>query len=95
MIRTLAVTHTGEVLTGMSLQDIRREDYAWIWADFATPTAEETLLLDEYFHFHPLAIEDCMHVLQRPKLDHYEGVQFFVLHAMNEETLDAEEVDLF
>lgn len=95
MIRTLAVTHTGEVLTDIPLQDIRREDYVWIWADFATPTAEETLLLDHYFHFHPLAIEDCMHVLQRPKLDHYEEVQFFVLHALNEETLDAEEIDLF
>ncbi|OMC89925.1 CorA family divalent cation transporter, partial [Paenibacillus odorifer] len=95
MIRTLVVTHKGEVLTEIPLQNIRLEDYAWIWADFATPTPEETLLLDQYFHFHPLAIEDCMHVLQRPKLDHYENVQFFVLHALNERTLDAEEVDLF
>jgi magnesium transporter len=63
--------------------------------DFAIPTEEETLLLDTYFHFHPLAIEDCMHVLQRPKLDYYEDVQFFVLHALNERTLEAEEVDLF
>ncbi|MBW4081952.1 magnesium/cobalt transporter CorA [Paenibacillus sp. S150] len=95
MIRTLAVTHKGEVLTDLPLQEITLADYAWIWADFATPTAEETLLLDTYFHFHPLAIEDCMHVLQRPKLDYYEDVQFFVLHALNERTLEAEEVDLF
>lgn len=59
------------------------------------PTAAESLLLDTYFHFHPLAIEDCMHILQRPKLDYYEDVQFFVLHALNERTLAAEEVDLF
>jgi len=95
MIRTLAVTHEGEVLTGLPLQDIRLEDYAWIWADFAIPTPEETLLLDHYFHFHPLAIEDCMLLLQRPKLDYYENVQFFVLHALNDVTLEAEEVDLF
>lgn len=95
MIRTMAVTHKGEVLTGLPLQSIAISDYAWIWADFAVPTAEETLLLDTYFHFHPLAIEDCMHILQRPKLDHYEDVQFFVLHALNDRTLEAEEVDLF
>ncbi|WP_042200883.1 magnesium/cobalt transporter CorA [Paenibacillus camerounensis] len=95
MIRTLAVTHQGEVLTGLPLQSMAIADYAWIWADFNAPTAEETRLLDSYFHFHPLAIEDCMHTLQRPKLDYYEDVQFFVLHALNEQTLEAEEIDLF
>ncbi|MNB80881.1 Magnesium transport protein CorA [compost metagenome] len=95
MIRTLAVNRRGEVLTGWPLQDLRIEDYAWIWADFSEPAPEETALLETYFHFHPLAIEDCLHVLQRPKLDHYEDIQFFVLHALNEETLQAEEVDLF
>lgn len=95
MIRTLVVTHQGEVLTDLPLQSIVDADYAWIWADFAAPTPEETLLLDTHFHFHPLAIEDCMHTLQRPKLDYYEDVQFFVLHALNEHTLEAEEVDLF
>ncbi|KUP23136.1 magnesium/cobalt transporter CorA [Paenibacillus sp. DMB5] len=95
MIRTLAVTRQGEVLTGLPLQDMVIAEYAWIWADFNAPTPEETRLLDSYFHFHPLAIEDCMHTLQRPKLDYYEDVQFFVLHALNEQTLEAEEVDLF
>ncbi|NGM83972.1 magnesium/cobalt transporter CorA [Paenibacillus sp. 7124] len=95
MIRTLAVTPQGEVLIDMPLREIRIEEYKWIWADFSEPTPEETELLDTYFHFHPLAIEDCMHVLQRPKLDYYEEVQFLVLHALNESSLKAEEVDLF
>ncbi|BCG57315.1 magnesium/cobalt transporter CorA [Paenibacillus sp. URB8-2] len=95
MIRTLAVTHQGEVLTDMPLREIRVEEYKWIWADFSEPAPEETRLLDTFFHFHPLAIEDCMHVLQRPKLDYYEDVQFLVLHALNESSLKAEEVDLF
>lgn len=95
MIRTLAITPEGEVRTGLPLEQIVLADYAWIWADFSQPTAQENLLLDTYFHFHPLAIEDCMHTLQRPKLDYYEDVQFFVLHALNETTLDAEEIDLF
>lgn len=95
MIRTLAVTPSGEVKTGLDLKQIRQGDYAWFWTDFNAPTPEETELLDSFFHFHPLAIEDCMHVLQRPKLDYYEEIQFFVLHAINEMTLEAEEIDLF
>ncbi|WP_342746489.1 hypothetical protein [Sutcliffiella horikoshii] len=27
--------------------------------------------MDNTFHFHPLAIEDCIHRLKRPKLNHY------------------------
>lgn len=36
-----------------------------------------------------------MLVLQRPKLDFYDEMQFLVLHALNPDTLQAEEVDLF
>ena len=62
---------------------------------FDSPTIEESELLETDFHFHPLAIEDCYHLLQRPKLDHYEDIHFFVLHAINQKTLQAKEVDLF
>ena len=34
-------------------------------------------------------------MLQRPKLDYYDNLQFLVLHALNPTTLEAEEVDLF
>lgn len=95
MIRTLAITHSHEVKVGIPLEEIRMEDYAWIWTDFNAPTLEESALLDTYFQFHPLAVEDCMLVLQRPKLDFYDDIQFLVLHALNPDTLQAEEVDLF
>lgn len=95
MIRTLAITPSHEVVVGLSLEDIRMEDYAWIWADFNNPTPEEAQKLESYFHFHPLAVEDCLHTLQRPKMDYYEGMQFFVLHALQSDTLQAIEVDLF
>ena len=45
--------------------------------------------------FHPLAIEDCLHFLQRPKLDYYDGYDFFVLHTLNQESLTPEEIDIF
>lgn len=95
MIRTLAVTPEGEVQTGLPLLEINADDYLWVWTDFASPDEAEMRLLGSHFHFHPLAIEDCLHVLQRPKLDYYEDLQFFVLHALNGRTLEAEEVDLF
>ncbi|MBY0203654.1 MULTISPECIES: magnesium/cobalt transporter CorA [Paenibacillus] len=95
MIRTLAITRDHQVTVNMPLEQLDLNDFAWVWADFNQPTEEESRLLDTYFHFHPLAIEDCLHVLQRPKLDYYENLQFLVLHALNPATLEAEEVDLF
>lgn len=95
VIRTLAIGHAHEVIAGIPLQNIDVEKYAWIWVDFKEPSEEETKLLDSYFHFHPLAIEDCMHVLQRPKLDHYPETEFMVVHALREHTLEVEEVGVF
>jgi magnesium transporter len=79
----------------VALEALATNDILWYWVDFDTPTEEETKLLDTHFKFHPLAIEDCLHFLQRPKLDYYEDYSFFVSHSLNEKTLKAEEVDLF
>lgn len=95
MIRILAFTESDGMVEELSLQELHRSDVRWFWVDFDRPTEEEAKELQDFFHFHPLAIEDCFHLLQRPKLDYYEDVQFFVLHAINEMTLGAEEVDIF
>lgn len=50
------------------------------WVDLESPSPEEVLILSDLFHFHPLAIEDCLHGLQRPKLDEYPGYVFLVVH---------------
>lgn len=78
-----------------SLDELADGRYEWCWVDFTEPTEEETSLLDTFFHFHPLAIEDCRDRLQRPKLDHYDDVHFFVLHAIDPATLKVKEIDLF
>lgn len=95
MIRTLAVTDELEVMIDIPLERLSDGMYKWYWVDFDEPTEEEAKLLDSHFHFHPLAVEDCFHLLQRPKLDHYEDVHFFVMHAINGSSLAAEEIDLF
>jgi magnesium transporter len=95
MIRTLAVTNDFRVLLDVPLSRLEGLDIDWYWVDFDRPTEEEALLLSSHFNFHPLAIEDCLHLLQRPKLDYYEGYDFFVLHTLNQTTLAPEEIDIF
>jgi magnesium transporter len=94
-IKSIAMTSKGELQTDLALSELHNPSIKWFWVDFSSPTNEEAQLLDTFFHFHPLAIEDCLHFLQRPKLDYYEGYNFYVLHTLNQKTLDAMEVDLF
>lgn len=55
-----------------------------IWVDMEQPTPEETRqVLETIFSFHPLAIEDCVAVTERPKIDQYEGYFFMVAHAID------------
>ncbi|WP_019533420.1 magnesium/cobalt transporter CorA [Paenibacillus ginsengihumi] len=95
MIRALAVTTAGELLRNVPLERLSEPDIRWYWVDLDRPAEEETALLASHFRFHPLAIEDCLHLSQRAKLDHYGDVHFFVLHAIHPSTLEGLEVDLF
>ncbi len=95
LIRVLAITHTHQILNDLGLDILKRNDIKWYWVDFNMPTEEEAQLLDSYFQFHPLAIEDCLHHLQRAKLEYYDDYSFLVVHAINHSTLEASEVDLF
>lgn len=53
-----------------------------IWADAEKATETECKeLLEGVFNFHPLAIEDCIAVSERPKIDEYEQYLFMVVHA--------------
>lgn len=52
-----------------------------LWVDVQKPTQKDMALLEKGFKFHPLAIEDCMTTIQRPKIDRYDHYLFIVLHA--------------
>jgi len=55
-----------------------------IWVDAEKPTEEENKqLLEGIFNFHPLAIEDCIAVSERPKVDDYGDYIFMVIHAVD------------
>ncbi|MGM9923523.1 MAG: magnesium/cobalt transporter CorA [Bacillus sp. (in: firmicutes)] len=93
MLRILALDHDNQLVVNPDLNELHA--MKWYWVDFNMPTEEESALLNSHFHFHPLAIEDCMLELQRPKLDYYENLSFLVLHAIHAQTLEACEIDLF
>jgi len=59
-----------------------REGDALLWVDLDRPTEDEFNILDDVFRFHPLAIEDCLHGRQPPKIDNYDGYFFAVMHAV-------------
>ena len=48
------------------------------WIDLSSQDAAQLELLRDRFGFHPLAIEDCAHLDQRPKLEEYRDHLFLV-----------------
>lgn len=53
------------------------------WRHVLNPNEDDFEFLKEKFHFHPLDIEDCKSVNQRPKLDIYDDYYFLILHFPN------------
>lgn len=84
-----------------------RDQDAVFWLDMIKPTDEEFALLDDVFGFHPLAIEDTLNYMQRPKIESYnhvgdacrQGYFYMVFHGPDLETfqekLRTRELDLF
>ncbi|PGY08501.1 magnesium transporter [Bacillus sp. OV166] len=95
MIRTIAISQTNQLKPDLSIEELIRGDFLWYWIDFGQPTTEEIEFLRTPLSFHPLAIEDCVHTLQRPKLDYYEDYTFLVTQALNQQMLTREEIDFF
>ncbi|GER65840.1 putative metal ion transporter YfjQ [Weizmannia acidilactici] len=95
MIHIMAMTKENELKMAKSIEELLEGDWKWYWIDFDRPSEEEILKLREPLHFHPLAIEDCIHKLQRPKLNYYEDHVFFVFQSLNPHKLHKEELNMF
>jgi magnesium transporter len=70
------------------------------WVELTAPTGEELELLRQRFDFHPLTIEDCMHLDQRPKIEEYRDHLFLVTQGFSQqgarvETLELQELQSF
>ncbi|MHB8760877.1 MAG: magnesium/cobalt transporter CorA [Coriobacteriia bacterium] len=69
-----------------------------VWIDVLDPDEESLLRVSKRFPLPPLAIEDCLHYPQRPKLDAYRDQTFLVWlipQVAVGDGLDVHEVDVF
>ena len=83
MIVDVALYQDGRRVDGpediSDLVEIAKRDGGFVWVGLAEPTKKEFDLIVGELNFHPLAVEDAIHANQRPKLEDYEGLTFFVL----------------
>jgi len=101
MIRSLAFTTQGRLhsrdVDVFLMPTVLNDTNLFLWVDLEDPTPEETkMVLEDIFHFHPLAIEDCVMVSPSPKVEEYlpkEGDSFaphlfMVIHAVDDSRKD-------
>jgi magnesium transporter len=62
---------------------LRLDSGVWVWADLSSPTAEETRILSDLFHFHELAIEDAVSEIHHPKIESYGDYIYVILHGID------------
>lgn len=54
-----------------------------VWVDIHQPGDADIRLMNEIFHFHPLAIEDTRNHKQRPKIEEYPGYMFLIVNSVS------------
>ena len=83
MIVDVALYQDGRRVDGPSdisdLVEVAKRDGGFVWLGLAEPTESEFNMVVGELNFHPLAIEDAINAKQRPKIEDYEGLTFFVL----------------
>jgi magnesium transporter len=86
MINTLVLNRESKVFTRVSdvdaIDNLCADSANVIWVDVSDPTSADFSDLAREFGFHPLAIEDCRHEHQRPKVEEYSGYYFIVLYEL-------------
>ena len=95
MLKTIAVDKKGNILTEVSLERLKEQDIAWFWVDFDSPSKSEINLLSTFFKFHELLIEDCLTLLQRPKIEITRQQIFLVSHVLKNIDDDYETLNMF
>ncbi len=71
----------------------------WVWVDLDRPTAEESRILSDVFHFHEVAVEDALREYHHPKVESYGDYLYLILHAIDfsapEHCFKTKDVDFF
>jgi magnesium transporter len=69
-----------------------------VWIDVTDPDEEALLAVSARYALPPLAMEDCLHYPQRPKLDAYSDVTFLIWllpQVLTDDGIAASELDVF
>ena len=81
----------------MTLNLISHNDI--IWVNIEKTSVTDINYLKKNYSFHPLALEDCLSRIERPKIDEYDDHLFIVMHfpVFNAERQinQSSEVDIF
>jgi len=104
MIRSVCFHKDGSQVRNLTPEGMRSalaEPQSLLWVSLECPSDLEVQnTLNDVFHFHPLAIEDCLSTgYQTPKIDDFGEYLFIVVHAVEEHQdfaeLETRELDLF
>src|SRR5262245_41291736 len=60
------------------------------WWDLNQAGDEEAAVLRDFFHFQPLAIQDCIADIHYPKIEFYESYLYLVVHGVDIDRSEAE-----
>jgi magnesium transporter len=90
----------GDQMRTGALTDLERarSEGRVVWTDVLEPDEQTLAVLASTYDLHPLAIEDCIHSRQRPKIDAYPNNLFIVWIAPRLEaghTFTSGEIDMF
>jgi magnesium transporter len=91
--RSLYFGESGSLERDLAVKDLAavvqaRSGSLWVHVD--STSRQQVALLEKVFHFHPLAIEDVLNPMSRPKVDEYDGYLFVTLRGIRirDETSD-------
>lgn len=109
MLKILAINRIDSQISEIPPENIKTidllsKDFIYVF-DFFSPTNEEVKLLEEFFKFHPLTIEDCVNEVHFSKIDNYDEYLYLVIYCSSSSkssdvsnsviTKDFCEVDIF
>lgn len=103
MIRILYRHRSGAIVDDLPLDQLPavvKDPRSTVWIDLTAPTQEEyKQILEESFHFHPLAVEDAIQDVHVPKMDDYGSYLYLVFYtfSLGDEymDIDSHEIDIF
>jgi magnesium transporter len=85
------------ILNNADINTVQPELDDTIWIDVHRPTPETMRVLQDKYHFHPLAVEDTLNQHQRPKVEEYDGYLFIITNhvVFKDRHLTFLELDIF